>query len=122
MGQDWELAARLLADVWPGLQPGGQGATVHALLAGFPAEERASAAELAALATADGLAQGVAGGGTAVADAGGAGIRVGAGRPARTAAGPARVFGLLLARQRGDVPGWSRKRGVCRPLPKRRRR
>jgi ATP/maltotriose-dependent transcriptional regulator MalT len=36
--QDWSLASRLLADHWPGLQPGGQAATVYELLAGFPAE------------------------------------------------------------------------------------
>ena len=35
--RDWGLAARLLADHWPGLYLGGQEATVHALLAGFPA-------------------------------------------------------------------------------------
>ena len=36
--QDWGLAARLLADHWPGLYLDGQAATVHELLAGFPAE------------------------------------------------------------------------------------
>ena len=35
--QDWGLAVRLLGDHWPGLQLGGQAATVHAMLAGFPA-------------------------------------------------------------------------------------
>src|SRR5256885_2611328 len=57
-GQDWGLASRLLADHWPGLYLGGQAATVHELLAGFPAEARAADAELAALAAADELAQG----------------------------------------------------------------
>jgi LuxR family transcriptional regulator, maltose regulon positive regulatory protein len=56
--QDWKLAARLLADHWPGLYLGGQAATVHELLAGFPAEASAADAELAALAAADQLAQG----------------------------------------------------------------
>jgi LuxR family transcriptional regulator, maltose regulon positive regulatory protein len=56
--QDWELAARLLADHWPGLYLDGQAATVHALLAGFPAEARAADAELAALTAADELARG----------------------------------------------------------------
>ena len=55
---DWGLAARLLADHWPGLQLGGQAATVHALLAGFPAEATAADAELATVAAADELAQG----------------------------------------------------------------
>ena len=56
--QDWELAARLLADAWPGLHLGGQAPTVHALLAGFPADALAADAELAAVAAADELAQG----------------------------------------------------------------
>ena len=34
--QDWNLAARMLADHWPGLHLDGQAATVHELLAGFP--------------------------------------------------------------------------------------
>jgi LuxR family transcriptional regulator, maltose regulon positive regulatory protein len=56
--QDWGLAARLLADHWPGLYLGGQAATVHALVAGFPAGACAADAELAAVAAADELAQG----------------------------------------------------------------
>jgi LuxR family maltose regulon positive regulatory protein len=56
--EDWGLAARLLADRWPGLYLGGQAATIHELVAGFPAEARAADAELAALAAADELAQG----------------------------------------------------------------
>ncbi|HJY72711.1 MAG TPA: AAA family ATPase, partial [Streptosporangiaceae bacterium] len=56
--RDWGLAARLLADHWPGLYLGGQVATVHELVAGFPAEAHAADAELAALAAADELAQG----------------------------------------------------------------
>ena len=56
--RDWELAARLLADHWPGLHLDGQAATVHELLAGFPAGASAADAELAALAAADELARG----------------------------------------------------------------
>jgi LuxR family maltose regulon positive regulatory protein len=56
--RDWSSAARLLADHWPGLQLDGQAATVHALLASFPAETRAADAELAVLAAADELAGG----------------------------------------------------------------
>jgi LuxR family maltose regulon positive regulatory protein len=55
---DWASAARQLADHWPGLQLDGQAATVHALLAGFPAEARTADAELAVLAAADELAAG----------------------------------------------------------------
>ena len=57
--RDWGVAARLLADHWPGLHLDGQAATVHELLAGFPAEVRAADAELAVLAVADELAQGL---------------------------------------------------------------
>ena len=56
--QDWRLAARLLADYWPSLHLDGQAATVHELLAGFPASMLASDAELAAVAAADELARG----------------------------------------------------------------
>ena len=56
--QDWSLASRLLADHWPGLQLDGQAATVHELLAGFPADAAATYAELAVLVAADELAQG----------------------------------------------------------------
>jgi DNA-binding CsgD family transcriptional regulator len=52
------LASRLLAGHWPGLQLGGQAATVHELLAGFPADAAATDAELAVLIAADELAQG----------------------------------------------------------------
>ena len=57
-GQDWDLAAGLLADHWAALKLGGRTATVHALLAGFPAGACDADAELAAVAAADELAQG----------------------------------------------------------------
>src|SRR6185312_10279269 len=56
--QDWDRAARLLADHWPGLHLDGQAATVHALLAGFPAGAPAADAGLAAVTAADEVAQG----------------------------------------------------------------
>src|SRR5262245_19711871 len=56
--QDWPLAARLLADHWPGLYLDGQAATVHELLAGFPAGAHAADAELAAVGAGDELARG----------------------------------------------------------------
>jgi LuxR family transcriptional regulator, maltose regulon positive regulatory protein len=57
-GQEWELAAQLLADNWYSLQLDGQAATTHQLLAGFPAATRTADAELAALAAAEELAYG----------------------------------------------------------------
>jgi LuxR family transcriptional regulator, maltose regulon positive regulatory protein len=102
--QDWGLAIRLLADHWPGLHLGGQAATVHALLGGFPAEARAADAELAAVAAADELAQG------SLEEA----QRYLTLAALESASVPADrhgqlqvllgVVGLLLARQRGDVP------------------
>jgi LuxR family maltose regulon positive regulatory protein len=56
--RDWGLAARLLADHWPRLYLDGQNATVHALLAGFPAGALAADAELAAVAAGDQLLKG----------------------------------------------------------------
>ena len=58
MAEDWGLAARLLADHWPGLHLDGQDSAVHVLLAGFPAEVRAADAEMAALAAGDELTRG----------------------------------------------------------------
>jgi LuxR family transcriptional regulator, maltose regulon positive regulatory protein len=46
--EDWDLAARVLADHWVGLGLGGLGATAHELLARFPAGVIAGDAELAA--------------------------------------------------------------------------
>ncbi|HTW03955.1 MAG TPA: LuxR C-terminal-related transcriptional regulator [Streptosporangiaceae bacterium] len=56
--QDWDLASRLLADHWPALYLDGQSATVHELLAGFPANMVTADAELAVVAAADELARG----------------------------------------------------------------
>ena len=102
---DWELAARLLAGHWPGLHLDGQAATVHELLAGFPAEARAADAELAVVAAADELAQGSL-------EAAGRYLTL-AGR--QSASGPAcrgeygrlllGVVRLLLDRQRGNLSG-----------------
>src|SRR5215467_7424949 len=55
---DWELAARLLADDWPGLYLDAQDAVIHELLGGFPAGASAADAELAAVAAGDELARG----------------------------------------------------------------
>jgi len=55
---DWDLAAGLLADHWPGLHLDGQAATTHELLAGFPPSVCAVNAEFATMAAADELAYG----------------------------------------------------------------
>src|SRR5690349_18481210 len=105
--RDWGLAARLLADNWPGLQLGGQAATVHVILGRFPAEATAADAELATVAAADELAQG------SLEEA-----ERFLGLAARRLEGPASlpagrrgqahlllgVVRLLLARQRGNLP------------------
>jgi LuxR family maltose regulon positive regulatory protein len=102
--QDWGLAARLLADHWPGLYLGGQAATVHELLAGFPAEARAADAELAALAAADELAQGSLEEARRYLTLAALGsVSVPAGRHGRVQV-LLGVVGLLLARQRGNLP------------------
>ena len=56
--RDWGLAARLLISHWPSLHLDGRAATVHELLARFPAGASAEVAELAALFAADELARG----------------------------------------------------------------
>jgi LuxR family maltose regulon positive regulatory protein len=56
--QDWDLAARLLADHWVDLDLHGQGATAHELLTAFPAGEVAADAELTALMAAGELTRG----------------------------------------------------------------
>ena len=100
--QDWPLAARVLADHWPGLYLDGQAATVHELLAGFPAETRAADAELAAVAAGDELASGsLEAAGRYLGLAGRAPVPDGRRGQAQLLAG---IVRLLLARQRGDPP------------------
>jgi LuxR family maltose regulon positive regulatory protein len=56
--QDWGLAVRSLSDHMLDLVLGGQGATMHELLAGFPADAAAADAELAALVAGDEVTRG----------------------------------------------------------------
>jgi LuxR family transcriptional regulator, maltose regulon positive regulatory protein len=101
--RDWGLAAGLLADHWPGLHLDGQDATIHELLAGFPAGLLPADAELAVIAAADELAQGSLEAADRYLDL--AGRRSESVPEARR--GPLRlllgVVRLLLARQRGDL-------------------
>jgi LuxR family transcriptional regulator, maltose regulon positive regulatory protein len=102
--QDWSMAVRLLADHWPGLQLGGQAATVHAILAGFPAGAAAADAELAGLVAADELARGsleVAERFLGLAARGSASVPAGRRGQVQVLLG---VVRLLLARQRGNLP------------------
>ena len=102
--RDWGLAARLLADHWPGLHLDGQDATIHELLAEFPAALLPTDAELAVIAAADELARGS----LEAADR----YLALAGRASASAPEARRgqlrllveVVRLLLARQRGDLP------------------
>jgi LuxR family maltose regulon positive regulatory protein len=102
--RDWELAARLLADHWPGLHLDGQDATVHELLTSFPSDARAADAELAALAAADELAYGsleAAERHLGLAEHGTASVPADRQDQARLLLG---IIRLLVARQRGNLP------------------
>jgi LuxR family transcriptional regulator, maltose regulon positive regulatory protein len=102
--QDWELAARLLAEHWPTLYLDGQAATIHELLAGFPAGIRAADAELAALAAGDELVRGsleAAERYLGLAEHGSESVPECRRGQARVLLGMVR---LLLARQRGNPP------------------
>jgi LuxR family maltose regulon positive regulatory protein len=101
---DWGMAVRVLADHWLGLHLGGQVATVHAILAGLPADAHGGAAELAALAAADELAQGSLAAAQwylQLATRESASVPVARRARVRLLLG---VVGLLVARQRGDLP------------------
>jgi LuxR family transcriptional regulator, maltose regulon positive regulatory protein len=101
---NWALAARLLADHWPGLQLDGQAETVHVILAGFPAEFTAGDAELATVAAADELAQGSLEAAERYLRLAEGGLEV----PVSARRGQAQLLlgmvRLLLARQRGNLP------------------
>src|SRR5215472_7284399 len=102
--QDWDLAGRVLADNWPGLYLDGQAATVHGLLAGFPAGAAAANAELAAVAAGDELARGSL---EAAERYLGVAERASASRPAGRQGQAQLLLGmvrLLYARQRGNLP------------------
>jgi LuxR family transcriptional regulator, maltose regulon positive regulatory protein len=102
--RDWTLAGRVLADHWPGLYLDGRDATVHELLAGFPAEARAADAELAAVTAADELARGsleAAEQYLALAERASTSVPVGRRGPWQVLVG---IVRLLLARQRGNRP------------------
>jgi LuxR family maltose regulon positive regulatory protein len=102
--KDYELAAALLAGHWPGLYLDGHGGAVHELLTGFPAGAAETDGRLAVVAAADGLL-----GGSLETVEGYLGL---AERGSEAAPEALRdqlrlllaVVGLLLARQRGNLP------------------
>jgi LuxR family maltose regulon positive regulatory protein len=109
--RDWPLAARVLADHWPGLYLDGQDAVIHELLARFPAGARAADAELAAVTAADELAGGsleTAGRYLGLAERGMASVPDSRQGQAQLLAGMVR---LLHARQRGDLLAVSEEAG-----------
>jgi LuxR family transcriptional regulator, maltose regulon positive regulatory protein len=102
--RDWELAARLLGDHWPGLYLDGQAEVIRELLAVIPPGVRAADAELAAVAAADELAHGTVAAAERylrLAERGMASVPADRNAQAQLLLGIAR---LLLARQRGDLP------------------
>ena len=101
---DWDLAAGLLADHWPGLHLDGQAATTHELLAGFPPRVRAADASLAAVAAADELSYGsleAAERYLGLAERGTASVPDARRAQAQLLLG---IVRLLVVRQRGDLP------------------
>ena len=101
---DWAMATRLLADNKPGLHLAGQAATVHALLAQFPADASATDAELAGLVAADELARGsleAAERYLRLAERGSASVEASRRGQFQVLLG---VIRLLYARQRGNLP------------------
>ncbi len=106
---DWDRAARLLTDHWPGLHLDGQDATVHELITGFPPGAGTADAELAALIAADELAQGSldgAGRYLNLAERGMASVPEARRDQVQLLLGITR---LLVARQRGDLPAEARE-------------
>ena len=106
---DWDLATRLLTDHWVGLVLNGQAATVHELLARFPAGVAVADAELSAVMAYDELSRGWPEAAAGYLERAVRGLD-GAEGPVAVPAGPRgrplvvlAVVGLFLARQRGDV-------------------
>src|SRR5215475_1003391 len=114
--QDWDLAARVLTGHWPGLYLDGQAATVHELLAGFPAGLAAADAGLAVVAAADELARGsleAAERYLSLAERASASVPADRRGQAQLLA---RIVRLLLARQSGNRPAVAEEAGRLQAL------
>jgi LuxR family transcriptional regulator, maltose regulon positive regulatory protein len=114
--RDWGLAARLLAEHWPGVYLDGRVGAIHELVAGFPADLAAADAGLAVVAAADELARG---------SLEAAERQLGLAKRGLESAHKARwgqvrllleVVRLLLARQRGDLPAATEGAGRLRDM------
>ena len=119
---DWELAARLLAGHWPGLHLDGQAATVHELLAGFPAGMPTADTELAVVAAADEVAHGsleAAERYLALAGRHLASVPAGRGNTGGCCSG---WSGCCWTASGGTCRPWPPTRGTCRPWPRSRTR
>jgi LuxR family transcriptional regulator, maltose regulon positive regulatory protein len=113
---DWETAAQLLADHWPGLYLDGQAAAIHELMAGFPAGYVAAHAETAAVGAADELAQGSLEAAElylGLAERGSASLPADRRDQLRLLLG---IVRLLLARQSGNLPAVAEEAGRLRAL------
>ena len=114
--EDWDLAAGLLADHWPGLHLDGQDAVTHRLLAGFPPGALAANAELGVLIAADELAYGRldrAERYLCLAERATAAVPDARRPRARLLAG---IVRLLVARQRGDLPAEAKEARELRAM------
>ena len=119
--QDWGLAARLLADHWLGLDLDGQARTVHALLAGFPAELPRGRCGAGGAGAADEMAAGSLEAAERFLEVAARGSGVGA-------AGPARQLHVLVSWSgcgspgSGDLPAVAEEAQQLRPWPRPRMR
>ncbi len=102
--RDWDLAGRLLADHWPSLHLDGHDATVHELIARFPAGAAIADAQLAAVAAADELAYGSLEAAERHLDLAERGMASVPDDRRAQAALLLAITRLLLARQRGNLP------------------
>jgi LuxR family maltose regulon positive regulatory protein len=113
---DWDTAARLLAEHWPGLYLDGQSAAIHELMGTMPPGYVAAHPEAAAVGAADELAQGsleAAGRYLGLAEREAEPVPAGRRDGVRLLLG---IVRLLRARQSGDLPAVAEEAGELRAL------
>jgi LuxR family transcriptional regulator, maltose regulon positive regulatory protein len=114
--RDWGLAARLLAEHWPGLYLDGRAGAIHELVAGFPAGSAAADAGLAVVAAADELARGSLEAAERYLTLAERGLESLSDAEQRQTRLLLAVVRLLLARQRGDLPAVTEHAGRLRDM------